>query len=114
MQLELGSELRGPAPYETPHLTPHLTPYLTPSASWSQGAHPVGCAFRVAGDHHRLGSIESSKSRRPAGYRAGSLVARLSLDAAELALASISWQRFMIWSKSMASSSSMPDSSISA
>lgn len=26
MQLERGSELRGPAPYETPHLTPHLTP----------------------------------------------------------------------------------------
>jgi len=27
MQLELGSELRGPAPYETPHLTP-------PESAW--------------------------------------------------------------------------------
>jgi len=30
MQLERGSELRGPAPYETLHLTLHLTPYLAP------------------------------------------------------------------------------------
>jgi hypothetical protein len=30
MQLELGSELRGPALYQTPHLTPYLTPHLTP------------------------------------------------------------------------------------
>jgi hypothetical protein len=37
MQLELGSELLGPAPHETPHLTPHLTP----PPSWSQAAHPM-------------------------------------------------------------------------
>ena len=41
MQLERGSELRGPAPYETPYLTPHLTPHLTPPPSCSQAAHPI-------------------------------------------------------------------------
>ena len=35
-QVELGPELRGPAPYETPHLTPYLTPHLTPPESASQ------------------------------------------------------------------------------
>ncbi len=46
MHLERGSELRGPAPYETPHLTPYLTPHLTPRRI-------VSSDWRVAADRLR-------------------------------------------------------------
>ncbi len=50
MQFDLGSELRGLAPYETPHLTPYLTPHLTPPPSWSQAAHSIAFSQGLGSD----------------------------------------------------------------
>ena len=62
MQLELGSELPGPALYQTPHLTAHLTPHLTP---------PALILFQLAARAPRAAQVEPQlvRSAYPAARR---------------------------------------------
>jgi len=53
-----GSELPGPAPYETPHLTPHLTP-----PGWLKAGHPI--AFGEGSDS----DLESCHIPQPGDLR---------------------------------------------